>query len=96
MSVLSGLDPPATAGASEQLPTIDQPAGGHGVYLTDEVFLYRLVELVAVAQDDVAQLEDCYLLDVVHVSLSDLRARRLRVVTPVPGVWALDERPSSQ
>jgi hypothetical protein len=55
-----------------------------GSYLTDEVFLYRLVESVAVAQEDVVKLEDCYLLDVVHVPMSDLRARRLRVVTPVP------------
>ena len=88
MSVLSGVDPPATAGASEQLPTIDQQASGHGVYLTDEIFLYRVVESVAVPPDDVVELEDCYLLDVVHVSVSDLSARRLRVVTPVPKVPA--------
>jgi hypothetical protein len=82
--VLSAVDPQATADVLEQLRRIDQPPGGSGVYLTDEVFLYRLVELVAVQQDDVVELEDCYLLDVVHVLVSDLRARGLRVVTPVP------------
>jgi hypothetical protein len=32
--------------------------------------------------DDIVELEDCYWLDVVEVPASDLRARRLRVVTP--------------
>jgi len=54
------------------------------VYLTDEVFLYRLVELVAVPHEDVVKLEDCYLLDVVHVPMSRLRERGLRVVSPLP------------
>lgn len=46
--------------------------GGTGVYLTDEVFLYRVVGSV---QDDVVELEDCYGLDVVTVSVQALRAR---------------------
>jgi hypothetical protein len=53
-----------------------------GAYLTDEVFLYRVVGLVASGVDELVELEDCYQLDVVRVRLRDLRARRLRVVTP--------------
>jgi hypothetical protein len=96
LSILIGVGRPAIADAFEELRRFVQGAGGPGVYLTDEVFLYRLVDLVALAQDDVAELEDCYLLDVVHVSLSDLRARPLRVVTPVPTGSALGERPLGQ
>ena len=88
MFVLSGVEPPGAADALEHLWRTDHKAGGPGVYLTDEVFLYRLVELFAAPGDDVVELEDCYLLDVVHVSVSDLSARRLRVVTPVPKVPA--------
>lgn len=53
------------------------------VYLTNEVFLYRVVGLVDGAAEMV-ELEDCYWLDVVRVPARDLRARRLRVVTPAP------------
>ena len=55
---------------------------GAGVYLTDEVFLYRVVGLVTGGQGDVVQLEDCYFLDVVSVPVRNLTERRLRVVTP--------------
>ena len=55
-----------------------------GVYLTDEVFLFRVVDLQVTRAGATAELEDCYGLDVVWVALSDLRARRLRVVTPTP------------
>jgi hypothetical protein len=55
-----------------------------GVYLTDEVFLYRVVDLQVTGAGGIAELEDCYGLDVVRVTLNDLRARRLRVVTPTP------------
>ena len=56
-----------------------------GIYLTDEVFLYRVVDLVASGVGEMVELEDCYWLDVVLVPLRDLRARRLRVVRPVQG-----------
>jgi hypothetical protein len=52
------------------------------VYLTDEVFLYRVLGVVASADGEVVELEDCMYLDVVRVPLADVRARRLRVVTP--------------
>jgi hypothetical protein len=55
-----------------------------GVYLTDEVFLYRVVGVIAGGATELIELEDCYWLDVVRVSVKDLRARRLRVVTPAP------------
>ena len=57
---------------------------GAGVYLTDEVFLYRILGSVASGGGDMVELEDCYWLDVVHVPVRELRARRLRVVTPAP------------
>ena len=52
-----------------------------GVYLTDEIFLYRVAGLVVSEADEAVELEDCYLLDIVCVSAEDLRARGLRVVT---------------
>jgi hypothetical protein len=51
-----------------------------GVYLTDEVFLYRVVRSVASGVEHVVELEDCYGLDVVRVPASALQARGLRVV----------------
>jgi hypothetical protein len=51
-------------------------------YLTDGVFLFRVVGVVASGADEIVALEDCYWLDVVDVPLSDLPARGLRVVTP--------------
>ena len=55
-----------------------------GVYLTDEIFLYRVAGLVPSALDEIVELEDCYGLHVVRVPAKDLRRRRLRVVTPAP------------
>lgn len=51
------------------------------VYLTDDVFLYRVLDLVAGPGGGMVELEDCYWLDVVRVPVARLRARRLRVVT---------------
>lgn len=51
-------------------------------YLTDDVFLYRVVDVLMTGAGEMAELEDCYGLDVVCVPVSSLRARRLRVVTP--------------
>ena len=53
-----------------------------GMYLTDEVFLYRVVDVLATRAGEMAELEDCYWLDIVRVPVSDVLARRLRVVTP--------------
>jgi hypothetical protein len=53
-----------------------------GVYLTNEVFLYRVVGIVTSGTDEVVELEDCYMLDVVRVPVRALHERRLRVVAP--------------
>ena len=74
-SCLAADDP---AAANAVTPPVDQV----GVYLTNEVFLYRVVDLLATGAGEVVDLEDCYWLDVVRVPVNDLRARRLRVVTP--------------
>lgn len=62
--------------------TVDGHVDEAGVYLTDEVFLYRVVGPVAGELDELVELEDCYRLDIVRVPIGDLQARRLRVVTP--------------
>jgi hypothetical protein len=51
-------------------------------YLTNGVFLYRVIRLAPAGANDFVELEDCYALDVVRVTMKDLRERRLRVVTP--------------
>jgi hypothetical protein len=62
--------------------TVFKLADSAGVYLTDEVFLYRVVG----EPSDAVELEDCYGLDVVRVPADELSARRLRLVTPAgPG-----------
>jgi hypothetical protein len=53
-----------------------------GVYVTDEVFLYRVLAPVPSEEDDLVEIEDCYGLDVVRVPVAEVNARRLRVVTP--------------
>ena len=80
-SAKSCLAPDAPAAANAVTPLVDQA----GVYLTDGVFLYRVVHLLETGTGEVVDLEDCYWLDVVRVPVNDLRARRLRVVTPTPG-----------
>lgn len=52
------------------------------VYLTDEVFLYRIAGLLVGRRSQVVELEDCYSLDVIRVSMNDLGERHLRVVRP--------------
>ena len=61
-----------------------RPVDRAGVYLTNEVFLYRVVGLVASQAGEMVEVEDCYGLDVVRVPVASLRARQLRVVTPTP------------
>ncbi len=57
---------------------------GVGLYLTNGVFLYRVVGVTGNGMGEMVALEDCYWLDVVLVPVRDVRARRLRVVTPAP------------
>ena len=55
-------------------------------YLTNEVFLYRVIGIAASDEGEVVELEDCYLLDVARVPINELHARRLRVVAPARAV----------
>jgi hypothetical protein len=64
--------------AGPATPLVDQ----RGSYLTNGVFLYRVVGHAMSAAAEIVELEDCYGLDVVCVPAEDLRARGLRVVTP--------------
>ena len=81
MPALDGANGRTTA---DPAPTgaVAGPVIGAGKYLTNEVFLYRVAGLDGSGMDEVVELEDCYGLDVVTVPLRELRARRLRVVTP--------------
>jgi hypothetical protein len=53
-----------------------------GMYLTDEIFLYRAVGFATGDSDVLVDLEDCFGLDVVRVPMAHLRDRGLRVVRP--------------
>jgi hypothetical protein len=66
------------------------------MYLTDGVFLYRVTGFVANGMDATATLEveDCYGLDVVKVSINDVEARRLRLVTPAAADAQLSAGPA--
>lgn len=80
--MLHPTDNRGTADVSCPAAAVAAPVEMAGLYLTDEVFLYRVVGSLANAVDEVVELEDCYGLDVVPVPVSQLRSRRLRVVTP--------------
>ncbi len=71
----------ATAGGRRAAP--DENLGGasqRGAYLTDGVFLYRVVDPVAGRGEETVELEDCYDLGIVRVPVAELRRRNLRVV----------------
>ena len=53
-----------------------------GVYLTNGIFLYRVAGVLADVEDGLVELEDCYRLDVVHVPITELVQRCMRLVTP--------------
>jgi hypothetical protein len=80
--MLHPTDNRGTAGSSLPAGGVAPPIDMAGAYLTDGVFLYRVVGSLADAVDEVVELEDCYGLDVVPVPVSALRSRRFRVVTP--------------
>jgi hypothetical protein len=74
---------------SATIHTVPEPPGDASrqvstawAYLTDGVFLYRLVGPIAAVADELVEIEDCYSLDVVRVPLRDIHARKLRVVLP--------------
>ena len=57
---------------------------GDGLYLTNDVFLYRVVRIVPSDGGPVVVLEDCYSLDAVRVSIREVHDRGLRVVSTPP------------
>jgi hypothetical protein len=57
---------------------------GAGLYVTNEVFLYRIIGISTSDLGEMVELEDCYMLDVVRVPIDVFHERRLRVVTAVP------------
>jgi hypothetical protein len=67
-----------------------EPVFGEDVYLTNGAFLYRVIRGGATSEGELVELEDCYGLDVISISLRELHARRLRVV--VPAEESLDPR----
>ena len=79
MSALDRAHDDRTVGACAPLVA---GIGDPGVYLTDEVFLYRVAGVAPGEGDEMIELEDCCHLDLVRVPLTALRARRFRVVIP--------------
>jgi len=69
----------ATRTALDNYLVSGQP-DGDGLYLTNDVFLYRVVRMLASDDGAMVVLEDCYSLDAVRVSIREVHARRLRVV----------------
>jgi len=74
---------------------IVRQTGRAGLYLTNGVFLHRVVRVEAGEAGETVDLEDCYRLDVVCVPVCDLHRRELRVITPSLGE-ALDAERWSQ
>lgn len=55
-----------------------------GLYLTNEIFLYRVVGIATSETGRMLEVEDCFSLDIARVPIDEFRARRLRVVTAAP------------
>jgi hypothetical protein len=76
-------------GGLAQTPAPTKPGScgpdGVGAYVTNEVFLYRVIGTARSDVDEMVVLEDCFLLDVAPVPIKDFHARRLRVVIPATG-----------
>ena len=83
MSILSRTGSGGQEKAVIALPsTTDEAAEEQSFYLTDGVSLYRFLGAAAGGLGEMVELEDCLSLAVTVVPIGDLRARRLRVVTP--------------
>ncbi len=83
MSILSRTGGGGPTRAAEGSPaTVAEPAEERSLYLTDGVSLYRFLGSAAGGMGEMVELEDCLSLAVTVVPIGDLRARRLRVVTP--------------
>jgi hypothetical protein len=82
---MSALFPGGKCGVSDgsgSTGAVPEEIARSGAYLTDEVFLYRVVGFVTSGMGQMVDLEDCYCLGVVRVPWGDVGTRQLRVVTP--------------
>jgi hypothetical protein len=68
--------------SSASATTTEEATEERGLYLTDGDSLYRFLGVAAGGLGEMVELEDCLSLIVTVVPIGDLRARRLRVVTP--------------
>jgi hypothetical protein len=84
MSTLSCGDDSRRAQMARHADGASGDPSGAGLYLTDEVFLYRIVGIAPSETGEMVELEDCYMLDVTRVAIGHFHARRLRVVTATP------------
>jgi hypothetical protein len=84
MSTLSRGDDSRTAQMAGHEDVASGDPAGAGLYLTNEVFLYRVLGIASNETGEIVELEDCYMLDVTRVPIDDFHARRLRVVTATP------------
>ena len=78
---------PVVRAAPERASAPGELAGGDagaGAFLTDEVFLYRVVRSVPGDVGELVELEDCFGLDIVQARVTDLSERGFRVVAPAP------------
>lgn len=83
MSILSRTGSSAQGSlAGVSAATADDGTEARSLYLTDGVSLYRFLGAAAGGLGEMIELEDCRSLAVAVVPIGDLRARRLRVVTP--------------
>lgn len=72
-------DPITAVGGSE---VVDDHAGHSSRYLTDGVNLYRFVGEIASRTEQLIALEDCWTLEVVLLTIGELRTGRLLAVVP--------------
>jgi hypothetical protein len=83
LGVPAGDRTSATRTALDSYLASGEPDGA-GLYLTNDVFLYRVVRSLASDRGAMVVLEDCYSLDVVRVPIPEFHARGLRVVAAPP------------
>jgi hypothetical protein len=82
MSILSRTEISGPVLAAVAAGTTADEAAEPSLYLTDGVALYRFLGAAASGMGEMVELEECFSLTVTVVPIGDLRARRLRVVTP--------------
>ncbi len=82
MTMLYGAGSEDLAHALADVGTDADLDGQPGVYLTDEENLFRCVGAIANGGGHLVGLEDCRSLEIMWVPMCELRAHRLRDVSP--------------